>query len=301
MSNTGTAHDVIVIGGSYAGMAAALQLLRARRRVLVIDGGRRRNRAASHSHGFLAQDGADPAAIAAAARHQLEAYPTLSWHDDEAIAAGGEHDDFHVETRDGHRHRGRRLLFATGVSDTLPPVDGLAERWGVSAFACPYCHGYELEQGRIGVIAAGPMSIHQAQLLPEWGTVTLLLNDALALDDAAARELAGRGVAIESTPIARIDGHADVVLADGRRLPFAGLFTAPRTAPSTPLAERMGCTLSETPTGVRIHTDDAKQTDLRGVHACGDAALMMHSISLAVADGAWAAAHLHRSLVWPDA
>ncbi|MCF7221500.1 NAD(P)/FAD-dependent oxidoreductase [Marilutibacter chinensis] len=301
MSDTQTGHDVIVVGGSYAGMAAALQLVRAHRRVLVIDGGRRRNRAAAHAHGFLGQDGVDPTAIAATARLQLEAYPTLTWHDDEAVEAGGEHDDFHVETRGGHRHRGRRLLFATGVSDTLPPVEGLAERWGISVFACPYCHGYELGRGRIGVVATGPMSIHQAQLLPEWGTVTFLLNGALELDDVNAQELAGRGVAIESTPIARIDGHADVVLADGRRLPFAGLFTAPRNGPATPVAERMGCALVETPTGTQIQTDDAKQTRLRGVYACGDAARMPHTIALAVADGAWAGAQLHRSLVWPEA
>lgn len=300
MSDTRTTHDVIVVGGSYAGMAAALQLVRAHRRVLVVDGGRRRNRAAIRSHGFLAQDGVDPAVIAAIARRQLEAYPTLTWRDDEAVAAIGEHDDFSVETRDGHRHHGRRLLFATGVADTLPPIEGLAERWGISAFACPYCHGYELGRGRIGVIATGPMSVHQAQLLLEWGAVTFLRNDALELDGAAVRDLAERGVVIESMPVVAIDGHADVILADGRRLPFAGLFTAPRTAPSTPLAERMGCTLSDTPTGTRIHTDDTRQTGLRGVYACGDAALMMHSISLAVADGAWAGAQLHRSLVWPE-
>ncbi|MTH95330.1 NAD(P)/FAD-dependent oxidoreductase [Roseibium sp. RKSG952] len=112
-------HDVIVIGGSYAGMASALQLLRARKDVLVIDAGVRRNRFASHSHGFLGQDGADPAEIATKARRQLEAYPTLNWVDGVAVAVAGERDRFFVATSDGSIHNGRRVLFATGVIPSL--------------------------------------------------------------------------------------------------------------------------------------------------------------------------------------
>ncbi|MGP9810419.1 NAD(P)/FAD-dependent oxidoreductase [Rhodopseudomonas sp. NSM] len=294
-------HDVIVIGGSYAGMAAALQLLRARRSVLVIDAGERRNRFAAHSHGFLGQDGADPAAIAASARRQIEAYKTLRWIDGVADAASGTKDAFAVTTRDGAQHGGRRLLFATGVSDRLPAIEGLQARWGVSVFLCPYCHGYELDQGRIAVIATGPMSLHQAQLLPEWGEVTLFTNAAVAADDATRADLIARGVTIEDTPVARVDGHADIVLSDGRRLPFAGIFTTARNAPATPVAELLGCALGETPFGTQIVTDEAKQTSVPGAFACGDAARVPHSLSLAVADGAWAGASLHRSLVWPDA
>ena len=293
-------HDVIVIGGSYAGMAAALQLVRARRRVLIVDAGNRRNRMAAHAHGFLGQDGADPAQIAETARAQLSAYPSLAWQEGEAVHAAGERDDFTVRLRDGSEHRGRRLLLATGVSDALPAIEGLAERWGRAVFHCPYCHGYELDQGRIGVIAVTPMSIHQAQLLSEWGTTTFLLNDAIELDEEARRDLAARGVVIETTPIARIDGHADVELADGRRLPFAGLFTAPRNAPSTDVAGFLGCALMDTPMGTQLQTADSKETTVPGVFACGDVARMPHSLSLAVGDGAWAGAQLHRSLVWPE-
>ena len=294
-------HDVIVVGGSYAGMAAALQLLRARRKVLIVDAGRRRNRMAAHSHGFLAQDGADPAEIARIAREQLMAYPTLEWREGEAVQAAGERDDFSVRLHDGTEHHARRLLLATGVSDGLPAVEGLAERWGSAVFHCPYCHGYELGQGRIGVIAASPASIHQAQLLPEWGATTFLLNGAIELDEDVTRDLVARGLSIEPTPIARLDGHADVVLADGRRLEFAGLFTAPRNAPSTPIAQHLGCALVDTPMGTQVQTADSKETTVPGVFACGDVARMPHSVSLAVGDGAWAGAQLHRSLVFPDA
>ena len=224
-------HDLIVIGGSYAGMAAALQLLRARKSVLVIDAGERRNRFASHSHGFLGQDGADPAAIAAQARRQLDAYPTLSWHEGRAERVSGQADDFTVTTSGGQAHRGRRILLAIGVADQLPSISGLAERWGNSIFHCPYCHGYELDQGRIGVIATGPMSLHQAEFLTEWGKVTLLLNHAVSLGPDERAGLERRGVAIEDVAIDRIEEHADVRLADGRLLRFAGLFTAARSVP----------------------------------------------------------------------
>lgn len=292
--------DVIVIGGSYAGMAAALQLARARRKVLVIDSGQRRNRFASHSHGFLGQDGADPARIWAEARSQLELYPTVDWVDGAARGISGRPDDFRV-TLDGDAvYSGRRILLATGVVDQLPNIPGVEERWGRTVFHCPYCHGYELDQGRIGVIATGPMSIHQAQLLPEWGEVTLFASDAVALDTDQRDDLRARGVTIEEAIVARITGAADVELRDGRVLSFAGLFTASRTSPASSLAEAAGCALVETPMGSQIMTHETKETSVPGIFACGDVARAPHSVSLAVGDGAWAGAQVHRSLVWPE-
>ncbi|MFC5584833.1 NAD(P)/FAD-dependent oxidoreductase [Nitratireductor kimnyeongensis] len=292
-------HDVIIIGGSYAGMAAALQLARARRKVLVIDAGERRNRTASHSHGFLSRDGDDPATIAMVARRQLEAYPTVSLITGNAVRAGGERDHFVVECADGAHHPGRRVILATGVRDHLPAIEGMAERWGKSIFHCPYCHGYELNQGRIGVIASGAMSTHQAELLTDWGDVTFLPNGVMALDPETQDRLEKRGIGIETAGIARIIGEADVQLADGRVLSFSGLFVAPRVEPSGNLASTLGCALQDTPLGTQIETNPSKETSIAGVFACGDAAVAPHSVSLAVADGAMAGAHVHRSLVWP--
>lgn len=292
--------DVIVIGGSYAGMAAALQLLRARRKVLVIDAGQRRNRFASHSHGFLGQDGVDPARIWAEARAQLKAYPTLQWVEGAANAIAGTKDGFEVATDSGEVFSGRRILLATGIADQLPDIPGLAERWGRTVFHCPYCHGFELDQGRIGVIAAGPMSVHQAQILPEWGSVTFLTRNILTLEEDQRADLSKRGVMIEETPVLQITGDADVELGDGRVLSFAGLFVATRTAPASPLAEAVGCTLAETRMGTQIKTGESKETSIPGIFACGDVARAPHSVSLAVGDGAWAGAQLHRSLVFPE-
>lgn len=293
-------HDVIIIGGSYAGMAAALQLVRARRQVLVLDAGRRRNRTASRSHGFLGRDGADPAELAQESRAQLAAYPSLQWSDDVVVEAAGTQDAFTVTTGAGAQHQARRLLLAIGVSDALPEVAGLAERWGTSVFHCPYCHGFELDSGRIGVIASGPVSVHQAAFLPEWGEVTFFLNGVLELDPATEQDLVARGITIERTPIAGLDRHADVALADGRCLSFAGLFTAPRNAPSAAFVAAMGCTIVDTPLGTQVLTNDAKETSIAGVYACGDVARVPHSIALAVADGSWAGAQVHRSLVFPS-
>ncbi|NYT68897.1 thioredoxin reductase [Pusillimonas noertemannii] len=294
-------YDVIVIGGGYAGMAAALQLVRARRSVLVIDAGERRNRFASHSHGFLGQDGVDAGEIAMNARKQLQVYPTLTWLEGRAEAVKGQSDDFTVVTADGQACQGRRVLLATGVADQLPPIPGMAERWGKTAFHCPYCHGYELDGGQVGVIATGPMSVHQAELLTEWGDVTLLTNGAISIEEQARQALLARGVVIEEAGIVRVHRKADVQLSDGRDLSFEGLFVASRCEPASALAAQSGCTLEETPMGLQVNTDETKQTTVPGIFACGDVARVPHSVSFAVADGAMAGMQLHRSLVWPDA
>lgn len=295
-------HDVIIIGGSYAGLSAALQLGRARRDVLIIDEGKRRNRFASHSHGFLTQDGVDPAIIAADARAQVMEYPSVQWLAARADGAARIEKNevsgaaFEV-TVSGHRHLARRLLLATGVRDILPDITGLAERWGKAVFHCPYCHGYELNQGQIGVIAGSELSMHHALMLPDWGPTTFILNGAFEPDDEQLKSLAARGVTVERNPIAKITGHADIVLADGRTLPFAGLFALARFELASPIAEGLGLEFDEGPVGATIKTDPMKETNVPGVFACGDAARPMASVALAVGDGNIAGAGLHRSLM----
>lgn len=294
--------DFAVIGGSFAGLSAALQLARARREVLVVDAGQRRNHcvdeAGQTSHGFMSQDGRAPAAIAADGRAQLLRYPSVRWLDglaDEArIGADGQ-----LAFRVGDiAVSARRLILATGVRDTLPPVPGLAERWGRSVFHCPYCHGYELDAGEIGIIAAGPLAQHHAHMLPDWGRTTLFLNGAYAPNDEERASLARRGTRIEATPVARIDGEADVVLADGRVQRMSGLFTQPRTAMASPVAEQLGCAMTDGPMGPFIQVGATQETSVPNVFACGDAARATGNVALAVGDGVMAGLGAHRSTMF---
>lgn len=291
-------YDAIIVGGSYAGISAALQLARARRRIAVIDAALRRNRFASSSHGFLGQDGRAPGDIAADAKAQLLAYPTVEWVEGEAVEANGAMDAFAVRLGDGREQAARRLVLATGVTDELPDVPGLAERWGKGIYHCPYCHGYELAQGPVGVLAVGPISMHQALLLPDWGPTTLLLNETFEPDASELEQMAKRGVTIESGRVSRISGHADVEFEGGRTLSFSGLFTAPRSAPTGTLAEQLGCRFEDGPLGRFIWTDERKSTSVEGVTACGDAARASGSVALAVGDGALAGVMTHSTLIF---
>lgn len=291
-------HDVIIVGGSYAGMEAALQLLRARRKVLVIDAGVRRNRFASHAHGFLTQDGVPPDVIAAKAAAQLAAYPTLSWIEGTAKTARAVEDGFEIAVADGRSFSSRRLVLAIGVSDALPDIPGLKERWGRSVFHCPYCHGFELDEGPIGVIGVGSLSMHQATMLPDWGPTTFLTNGSFTPDAEQMATLEKRGARIEPADIAEISGKADVQLKDGHVLNFAGLFVASSVTPSSPLAEQLGCDFEETPMGRHIATNPMKETSVPFVFACGDVARAAGSIAFAVGDGALAGGGVHHSLMF---
>lgn len=297
--------DLIVIGGSYAGMAGALQVARARRRVLVIDAGKRRNRFAASSHGLLGQDGKSPSLTASEAKAQLLAYPNLQWLDASVSDARQQGDGFQVNCESGERFAAKRLLLATGVSDTLPAIEGLQELWGKSVFHCPYCHGYELNQGSIGVIATGPASFHQALMIPDWGPTSFLTNQCFTPDEAQLQQLAARGVVIESSGVVSVSAGTgadaagvEVQLADGRRVAFAGLFVASLTYPASTLAWDLGCELAESPMGFYVKTNELKQTSVTGIYACGDLARPAGSVTFAIGDGALAGFAVHRSLMF---
>lgn len=292
-------YDVIIVGGSYAGMSAGLQLARARRQVLVIDAGRRRNRFASHSHGFLGQDGRDPGTIVSEARDQLLAYPTVEWVSQPAIQASTSDAGFTVTVESGEQFAARRLVLATGVVDELPEVPGVSERWGQRVFHCPYCHGYELGGGQIGVLAASPLAIHHALMLPDWGPTTLLLNGVFEPDADQLASLATRGVTVIDEPVLSVGGEqADVTLASGRVIKFAGLFTQPRTRMSSPLAAQLGCEFEVGPTGEFIKVDAMRETNICGVFACGDAAIGAGNVAIAVGEGARTGGAAHQSLIF---
>lgn len=294
-------HDAVIIGGSYAGLSAAIQLVRARRRVLIIDDGKPRNRFAARAHGVLAQDGRPGAEITAAARAQVAAYPTAAFRYVEAVDIGAVEGGFEITLADGTRTSGRRLLLAHGVTDRLPNLAGIQERWGRTVLHCPYCHGYEIGGGPIGVLGASAMSIHQALLIADWGQVTLFLNDVVQPDAEESRQLARRGVIVEPKPVTALEGDAPSLtgarLSDGRLVPLRALFLGVGVRQTGTLAETLGCALDETPMGRIIRVDDFKQTTVPGVYAAGDVARMASNITLASADGVMAGIGVHRSLI----
>ncbi|MCU6616706.1 NAD(P)/FAD-dependent oxidoreductase [Achromobacter mucicolens] len=296
-------YDVIIIGGSFAGLSAAMQLARARRQVLLVDAARPRNRYAAHAHGFLGQDGVPPHEIVANARAQLARYPTVSFLDGEAIQALAQDGGFAVVMAGGEQVRGARLILATGMRDELPPLPGLQARWGQTVLHCPYCHGFEVAGEPLGVLAAHPMSVHQAMLLPDWGPTTYFTQGQFEPSPEDARHLGARGVHVERTPVVALLGDAPaltgVVLADGRELPLRALFVASRVHMASPLAAQLGCEFDEGPLGPVIRVDDMKQTTVPGVFAAGDASTPMSNATLASASGVMAGVCAHRSLVMP--
>lgn len=294
-------YDAIIVGGSFAGLSAAMQLARARRSVLLIDTGLPRNRFARSSHGFLGQDGKPPHEIVYEARRQLALYPTVEFINGEAATARKTEGGFAVALVDGQEVFALRLILASGVRDELPSIPGMQERWGVTVLHCPYCHGYEVAGLVLGVVANHPFSAHQALLIPDWGPTTYFTQGIFEPDEEQTASLAARGVRIERMPVVALLGTAPeldaVRLSDGRIVPVSAVFTAPKTYMVGSLAEQLGCIFEDGPFGAFIRTDDWKQTTVAGVYAAGDAASPMPSATLASAAGVMAGVGAHQSLV----
>ena len=295
-------HDALIIGGSFAGLSAAIYIGRARRSVCIVDTGSPRNRFAAHSHGFFAQDGSAPGAMLATARAQVAAYPTTSFIDGRAIGAARGPDGFSVRLASGETLEAARLVLAYGISDELPDIPGLAERWGRSVLHCPYCHGYEFSGTRLGVLNVSPMSVHQAVLIAEWGPTTLYLNGAAQPDDSSFALLRQHGVAVEPAAVAALHGDGDrlsaIEFTDGRSSCVDALYLGPRTRLNSDIAQQLGCELDEGRFGSVIRTDDVKMTTVAGVYAAGDITRDAHNVTWASADGVTAGLAVHRSLVF---
>lgn len=295
-------YDVIVVGGSFAGLSAAIQIARARRRVLLIDAGLPRNRFADASHGFLGQDGRRPQDIIGEARRQLALYPTVEFVDGEAVSARKVEDHFAVALASGAEKLAMRLILATGVKDDLPAIPGMWERWGISVLHCPYCHGYEVGGQALGVLANTPLSAHQALLISDWGPTTYFTQNMFEPDEEHLSSLAMRNVRIERTPVVELLGKAPqleaVKLSDGRVVHVDALFTAPKTHLASPLAEQLGCAFEDGPLGAFIRVDDWMQTAVKGVYAAGDTASPMANATMAAAAGVKAGVGAHQSLVF---
>ncbi|RYY96447.1 MAG: NAD(P)/FAD-dependent oxidoreductase [Chitinophagaceae bacterium] len=294
-----TFYDVLVIGGSYAGLSAAMALGRSRRRTLVIDSGRPCNRQTPQSHNFLTEDGTAPAAIVARAREAVARYESVRRHAGRAVAAEPIEGGFRVHTDDGSVHEGRKLLFATGVEDLLPPLPGFAACWGISVLHCPYCHGYEVRDAPLGVLANGDLAFEFARLIRHWSAdLTLFANGPATLSDAQRERLQQRGVRIDERELAAIrhrSGELEaLVFADGAEHALRALFARPAFRQHSDLPARLGCALTE---AGHVAVDEFGRTGVPGIFAAGDCTTMFRAVSVAVAAGTKAGAMVNKELI----
>ena len=292
----------IVIGGSYAGLSGAMQIARSGRPVCVLDSGQPRNRFAAHSHGFFGQDGQTPQQMIAQARADLTRYPNFTFLNTRATTASREDSGFSVTTETGQTLHAPKLLLAYGVVDLLPDIPGLRERWGVTALHCPYCHGYEVKGKRLGVLSVGPLSIHQALLISAWGPVTFFLNGQPQPNELTLAKLAERGVKIETGVVTALEGESPALsgvrLSAGCLTPLDALFLGSRIRPASNIAGQLGCATEDGIQGPLLQTDAFKQTTVPGVYAAGDLTPRVANASMAAADGVFAGACLHQSLIF---
>jgi thioredoxin reductase len=301
-----TTYDVVVVGGGAAGLSGALTLGRARRSVLVVDAGEPRNSPAPGVHGFLTRDGTNPAVLLEAGREEVRRYG-VELLDGRVASAERVEDGFVVTLDDGNSVGARRLLVATGLVDELPEVPGVRERWGRDVLHCPYCHGWEVRDQPIGVLASGPRATHQALLFRQWSAdVALFLHTAPLPTDEEAEKLAARGIAIVEGEVASLeiveDRLAGVRMGGGEVVARRAIAVMPRFVARTEMLAGLGLETTVHPLGVGEHVeaDATGLTAVPGVWVAGNVAdLMAHVVGAAEA-GVRAGAAINADLIAED-
>lgn len=279
--------DVIIVGGSYSGLSAAMALGRSLKNVLIIDSGNPCNRQTPHSHNFITHDGEKPDVIAQKAKEQVLKYPTVSFLSDLAVSGMKINTGFEIVTESGITVRARKLIFATGIKDMMPDMRGFSECWGISVIHCPYCHGYEFREKKTGVAANGDKAFHIASLVNNLtNKTTILTNGKADFKEDQLQKLKKHAIEIIETPIAEIEhenGHVkQVVFSDGNKLTFEAVYAAIPFRQHSDIPFELGCELNETG---HIKTDSFQKTTVPGVYACGDNSSPMRSVAYAVATG----------------
>ena len=294
--------DVIIIGGSFAGLAAALQLGRARRKVTVLDTGRQRNRFAGRSHGVLGHDHKPPSDILAEARQQLARYPTIRMVNARADGISGTIDNFSVLTDNGESLSARRLILSYGVVDQMPAVPGFAESWGTSIIPCPYCDGFEVADQHWGLVWSGPQSMNQVRLFHDWTDRLTVFADGRDISPEIRADLSRRKTPLVDGRIVEIARHgshgATIKIDSGPDVAVEILFAHPRNHPSTSLHESLGLATVDTPVGIAIKTDERRETSMPGIYAAGDLANPgIPSVTTAIWQGAMAGIFAQQSML----
>lgn len=296
---TETNFDVIIVGGSYAGLSAAMALGRSLRKVLIIDSGLPCNRQTPHSHNFITNDGEKPAAIAAKAREQVLNYPTVKFVNTRAVSGKRTETGFEIVTEGSQKFNARKLVFATGISDTMPPIKGFAECWGISVVHCPYCHGYELRDRKTVILANGARAFHLASLVSNLTREVIILTQGVPeFSPEELAKLEAHHIPIIETEVSEIqnqNGHVEgIIFSSGRKLAVEAIYAAVPFTQHSDIPTSLGCDLAE---NGYIKIDNFQKTTVPGVYACGDNSAMMRSVANAVYTGNLAGAMVNKELV----
>jgi thioredoxin reductase len=292
-------YDVIIVGGSYSGLAAAMALGRALRTVLVIDSGIPCNQQTPHSHNFLTRDGSTPREIALIAKGQVQQYDTVTFLNDIAVNGNKIENGFEIHTVSTKTFFGVKLIFATGVRDLLPDIKGLSECWGKSALHCPYCHGYEMKNKRTGIIGSGERGFELVRLISNWTEyLTLFTNGKSNMASEEKLQLQNRHIRIVESAIEGLE-HAEgfvqnIVFQDQSKEPVEAIYIRPPFEQHSLIPEMMGCELTE---DGYLKIDAGSETSVNGIYAVGDAVSRIRTVANAVAMGTAAGMAIGRHLV----
>ena len=298
--------DCIVVGGGAAGLSAALALGRGRRRTLVVDAGRQSNLAAPGIGGLLGHEGRPPADLYRIGRAELEEFPTVEVLAGDVETGIAEGDGFTLELADGSRVRSRRVLLAMGMDYRMPTTAGLAPLWGRSAFHCPFCHGWEMRDRPLAVLAHGERAVHMALMLRGWTDDVVVLTDGASLDEHGSKQLAAAGVVIDERRVAEFISTSgeltSVEFADGDALARAGVLVATSLHQRSALAGQLGVALAPAGPVVAdaVLIDPMHRTSVPGVFAAGDVSAQMPQVAAAIATGSLSAAAVVQSLLGDD-
>ena len=296
--------DVIVVGGSVAGLSAALMLGRSRRRTLVLDAGEPRNRFAEHMHGVLGHEGSPPGELLARGRAEAAGYGVeFVQATVEKVDVAG--DQVIVTVAGGGTRSARALVVATGLSDDLPAIPGLAQRWGRSVLHCPYCHGWEVRDQRLGVLPTSPLGLHQAELVRQLSPQVVVFTAGLGPIDAdVERRLRSRGIELIPDAVVAIDGDGEgissVRTADGRAVPVDALFTAGTPRPRDEFLAQLNLARTENSLGFFLTVDLAGRTSNERIWAAGNVVNPTANVPLCIGAGSLTGAAVNAALVGED-
>lgn len=291
--------DVIIIGGSFAGLSSAMALGRAMRNVLIIDNGIPCNRQTPHSHNFITQDGVKPSEIAEKARAQVLKYATVKIYNDTAVSGKKTQNGFTIVTQSGEVFTAKKLIFATGVKDIMPELNGFAECWGKSVIHCPYCHGYEVKNEKTGILANGDFAFHYAQLISNWTKeLTIFTNGKSNLTPEQIDKISKHNIPIIDKEIAYLkheNGYVQQIdFKDLSTFDLKAMYSRPAFEQHCKIPELLGCELSEQ--GL-LKIDMFQKTTVSNVFACGDNTSPMRSVANAVSAGNIAGAVVNNEMI----